>query len=220
MKTDLMQHIHAILAEIPEHVLVEAAAKTRSAEQVRTAIHAGVTIVGYNYVQEAEKMKSQITEKASWHLIGHLQKNKIKKAMELFDLIETVDSLSLAASIHLHCQSLRKVMPILIEVNSGREPNKTGVYPEHVERLVRSITDFSHVHILGLMTMGPWSDDPEQLRPYFRLTKELYEHIRSLGITGVEMKILSMGMSDSYQVAIEEGATLVRLGTCLFGPRP
>lgn len=219
MNTELIQHIQSFLADIPEQVTVEAAAKTRTAEQVRAAIHAGVTVIGYNYVQEAEKMRSQITEKASWHLIGHLQKNKVKRAVELFDLIETIDSLSLAASIHLHCQSLQKVMPILIEVNSGAEPNKTGVYPEHVERLVRSITDFPHVRILGLMTMGPWNDDPEQLRPYFRLTKEIYEYIRSLKITGVEMKILSMGMSDSYHIAIEEGANLVRLGTCLFGPR-
>lgn len=215
----LVEHIRAVLATIPPHVAVEAAAKTRTADEVQAAVEAGVRIIGYNYVQEAQQIKPQVVGPVQWHLIGHLQKNKVNKAVELFDLIETVDSFELAAALDRRCAVIGKRMPVLIEVNSGREPNKSGALPEEVVELVRRTAELPNLEVRGLMTMGPLLEDPEAMRPYFRLTREIFLEIKALQIPRVKMEILSMGMSDSYRVAIEEGATLVRLGTLLFGPR-
>lgn len=218
-KEQLAEHVRKILASLPSHVTLEAAAKTRTAEEVQAVIEAGVTVVGYNYLQEAEGIKTRVQADVRWHLIGHLQKNKVKKAVELFDMIETIDSLTLAEAVNTHCERLDKIMPLLIEVNSGREANKSGVLPEEVIPLVRRIAQLPQVRIQGLMTMGPLLDDPQRLRLYFKLVREIYQEIQTLNIPSVEMKVLSMGMSDSYLVAIKEGATQVRLGTLLFGPR-
>ncbi|MDZ7370662.1 MAG: YggS family pyridoxal phosphate-dependent enzyme [candidate division KSB1 bacterium] len=215
----LVEHIRTVLATIPPHVAVEAAAKTRTADEVQAAVEAGVRIIGYNYVQEAQQIKPQVVGPVQWHLIGHLQKNKVNKAVELFDLIETVDSFELAAALDRRCAAVGKRMPVLIEVNSGREPNKSGALPEEVVGLVRRTAELPNLEVRGLMTMGPLLEDPEAMRPYFRLTREIFLEIKALQIPRVKMEILSMGMSDSYRVAIEEGATLVRLGTLLFGPR-
>ena len=218
---DIEQNIQRIKNELPEHVELEAAAKTRSADEVRAAINAGIRVFGYNYVQEAESIKAEIQTDVivKCHMIGHLQKNKVKQAVELFDMIETVDSKALAERINRVCEQQQKIMPVLIEVNSGREENKDGVYPENVESLIRSINMLPHIRIQGLMTMGPWLDDPEELRPYFKLTREIFDHLAALNLPNVAMRYLSMGMSDSYRIAIEEGANIVRLGTILFGPR-
>jgi PLP dependent protein len=218
-REQLIKYVRGILASLPPHVTLEAAAKTRSAEEVQAVIEAGVAILGYNYIQEAEQIKARVHADVRWHLIGHLQKNKVKKAVELFDMVETIDSLPLAEAVSEQCERLGKTMPLLIEVNSGREVNKSGVFPEDVIPLVRRIAELPHLRIQGLLTMGPLLDDPQLLRPYFKLCREIYEEIQTLNIPRVEMKVLSMGMSDSYLVAIEEGATLVRLGTLLFGPR-
>jgi pyridoxal phosphate enzyme (YggS family) len=215
----IKHNIQQILQKIPSGVTLEAAAKTRSAEEVGAAIDGGISVFGYNYVQEAESIKSQIAADVRWHMIGHLQKNKVKKAVPLFDMIETVDSAELAQRIDKECAKAARVMDVLIEVNSGRESNKAGVFPEDVESLIRDIHDLPHIRIKGLMTMGPWLNDPEALRPYFRLTREIFDHLSELNIRHVEMNHLSMGMSDSYEIAIQEGATIVRLGTILFGPR-
>jgi len=142
-----------------------------------------------------------------------------KKAVEIFDLIETVDSLELADEINKRCPTIGKIMPVLIEVNSGREPQKFGVLPEKVEELARAIVNLPHLKFRGLMTMGPLEGDPEEARPYFRLTRQLFEQLKNLNWPGTETNILSMGMTNSYRVAIEEGATRVRLGTRIFGPR-
>ena len=198
---------------------MEAAAKTRSADEVRAAIDAGIRVLGYNYVQEAEAIQADIRADVRWHMIGHLQKNKVKKAVELFDMIETVDSVKLARRLSRVCEQAGKPMPVLIEVNSGREENKNGVLPEDVESLARSIDTLPAVQLQGLMTMGPWVDDPEELRPYFKLTREIFDHLTALKLQNFTMQYLSMGMSDSYHIAIEEGANIVRLGTVLFGPR-
>jgi pyridoxal phosphate enzyme (YggS family) len=152
-------------------------------------------------------------------MIGHLQRNKVKTAIQLFDIIETVDSLRLAQEIDKRCASLNKVMPILIEINSGREANKTGVLPADLESLVRQISTLQHTHIQGLMTMGPAFGDPENARPYFAATREAFERLDKLNLANVKMQMLSMGMSNSYLVAIQEGANAVRIGTKLFGPR-
>ncbi len=215
----IAERVKSILAELPEGVELEAAAKTRTAAEIEEAIAAGVRIIGENYVQEALKAKEEVKLPARWHLIGHLQKNKVKKAVQIFDMIETVDSYELAEEINKKCQKINKVMPILIEINSGKEPQKAGVMPEEAVDLIKRITKLPYVKIMGLMTMGPWLEDPEGLRPYFRLTKELFEEIKALNLSQVEMRYLSMGMSDSYKVAIEEGANLIRIGTKIFGER-
>ena len=196
-----------------------AAAKGRTVAEAETAMRAGVTVFGHNYLQEAEPMIAVLGDRAKWHLIGHLQKNKVKKAVGLFDMIETVDSWALAEQIERRCAAIHKTMPVLVEVNSGREPAKSGALPEEVEDLIRRMAALPHLSIQGLMTMGPPFGDPEEARTYFRETKRIFDRIAGAGIPNVQMRTLSMGMSNSYEVAIEEGANLVRLGTRLFGPR-
>ncbi|MDD4193099.1 MAG: YggS family pyridoxal phosphate-dependent enzyme [Mangrovibacterium sp.] len=204
---------------IPSGILLVAAAKTRSADEVNTAIDAGIGAVGYNYIQEAERMRPGVSDKVPWHLIGHLQRNKAKKAVQLFDMIETIDSVELAWEVNKHCSRAGKKMPVLIEINSGRESNKTGVLPENAEQLIREISTLSHVNVQGLMTMGPRFGNPEDARPYFQATRNVFDQIDKLKIPHVEMRYLSMGMSNSYRIAIEEGATIIRIGSFLFGER-
>ena len=211
--------VKRILETLPAGVTLVAAAKARSVEGVRAAIRAGVSCVGHNYVQEAARMMPLIQEPVRWHMIGHLQRNKAKKAVQLFDMIETLDSWRLAQEIERRCAVIDKVMPVLVEVNSGREVSKTGVLPEQVDELVWQVSELAHVRIQGLMTMGPRFGDPEDARPYFRATREAFERLAAANIPNVEMRYLSMGMSNSYQVAIEEGANMVRIGTLLFGER-
>ena len=210
--------VRHILQTLPAGVTLVAASKSRSAEEVRAAIRAGVTCVGHNYVQEAEAMIPLVPEAARWHLIGHLQRNKAKVAVLLFDMIETLDSWRLAVEIDKRCTAIDKVMPVLVEVNIGREASKTGVLPRDVDGLVRRASELLHLRIQGLMTMGPRFGDPEDARPYFRATREAFERLAAADIPNVEMRYLSMGMSNSYQVAIEEGANMVRIGTRLFEP--
>ncbi|MCD6239026.1 MAG: YggS family pyridoxal phosphate-dependent enzyme [Thermotoga sp.] len=213
------KNVKRILSELPSNVKLVAAAKTRNAEEIERAIRAGVKIIGENYIQEAESVYPLVREKASWHFIGHLQKNKVKKAVNLFDMIETIDSFKIAVEIDKRCARLSKTMDVLVEVNSGKEPQKSGVIPEEVEQLVKQISSLEHIRIMGLMTMGPRFGNPEDSRPYFKLTKKIFDRISILNIPNVEMRYLSMGMSNSYKVAIEEGTNLVRIGTKIFGER-
>ncbi len=217
--SSISNNVKKILAELPEGVQLEAAAKTRTASEIKEAIEAGVKIIGENYLQEAEKVFPEIGRIVRWHYIGSLQRRKIKKIVRIFDMIETVSSMEFADEINKRAGQLNKIMPVLIEVNSGKEPQKSGVMPEDCENLVRRISTLPNIKIEGLMTMGPLVDDPEKLRPYFKLTKELFDRIKELELPNVEMKYLSMGMSSSYKVAISEGANLVRIGTLIFGPR-
>jgi len=215
----IRKNVTGILQNLPPEVLLVAAAKTRTAEEVNAAIQAGIQIVGYNYVQEAEHLRQTIDEPIKWHMIGHLQRNKVKKAVQLFDMIETIDSVRLAKEVNKQCAKLDKNMPVLIEINSGKESNKTGVLPGNALALIQQINDLGNLQILGLMTMGPRFGNPEDARPYFKTTKALFEQIKKLEIPHVEMRYLSMGMSNSYQIAIDEGANMVRIGTRLFGTR-
>jgi len=148
-----------------------------------------------------------------------LQSNKAKKAVRIFDMVETVDSVKLARALDNACQKLGKQMEVLIEVNSGEEPQKAGVMPDEVTPLVKEISQFDNIKVMGLMTMGPFTGDPEDARPYFQKTRAIFEELKGMDIPGVEMKYLSMGMSNSYKVALEEGANMVRIGTKIFGPR-
>ncbi len=215
----IRENVVRILGELPSGVELVAAAKTKSPAEVLEAIEAGVTIIGQNYVQEAVAAFEAVGRRARWHFIGHLQTNKARKAVEIFDLIETVDSLDLAREIDKRARAAGKTMPILIEINSGEEGQKAGIVPAEAEPLIRAIAGLPNVTVEGLMTMGPFEGDPEDSRPYFRETKALFDRIKAAAIPGVEMKRLSMGMSHSFRAAIEEGATLVRLGTLIFGPR-
>lgn len=215
----IAESVSEIIDSIPADVILVAASKTRTTEEVQAAIDAGIKILGYNYVQEAEKIYKIIGNQVKWHLIGHLQKNKVKKAVNIFDMIETIDSVELAKAVDKRCSAENKIMPVLIEINSGKESNKTGILPENVESFILKINDLSHLQLKGLMTMGPRFGNPEDARPYFIATKKIFDRIKALNIPNVEMRYLSMGMSNSYKIAIEEGANIVRLGTKLFGER-
>jgi len=215
----IRDNVKRIQAKLPKGVRLVGAAKTRSPQEVVEAIEGGLTIIGHNYVQEAERLHAVVSRPVKWHMIGHLQSNKAKKAVAIFDMIETVDSLKLAKAIDKACKGFNKTMPILLEINSGEEAQKAGVMPEAAARLIKEISALVHVKVRGLMTMGPFTGDPEECRPYFRKTKKLFGEIKTLNIQNTEMSILSMGMSNSYEVAIEEGANLVRIGTKIFGER-
>ncbi len=215
----IKENVESLLAELPEGVELVAAAKTRTPEEVLEAVQAGVKIIGENYVQEAERVFEVIGRQAKWHFIGHLQSNKAKKAVKIFDMIESVDSVKIAREIDKRCYEIGKLMPVLIEVNSGREPQKSGVMPEEVVQVIEEISNFKNIKVMGLMTMGPRFGDPEDSRPYFRITRKIFEEIKKLNLPNVEMKYLSMGMTNSYKVAIEEGANIVRIGTKIFGER-
>lgn len=218
-KEVIKQNVSQILRELPDGVELVAAAKTRQPEEILEAVGAGIKIIGENYVQEAERAYEVVGDKAKWHFIGRLQRNKVKKAVRLFDMIETVDSLELAREIDKRCAQIGKIMPVLIEVNSGREEQKSGVFPENVEPLVKELSVFQNIGVMGLMTMGPRFGNPEDSRPYFVETKRIFERLKKLNLSNVEMKYLSMGMTNSYKVAIEEGANMVRIGTRIFGER-
>jgi pyridoxal phosphate enzyme (YggS family) len=215
--SDITDNVNRILAELPAGVSLVAAGKTRSPEEIREAVTAGVSIIGENYVQEAETAR-QAAADARWHLIGHLQRNKVARAVRVFDLIETVDSAAIAAAISTACLPIDKVMPVLVEVNCGREAGKSGVPPEAVVGLIEEISSMPGIAVSGLMTMG--LADVALVRPGFTETRRLYDEITGLNLPGVRMEHLSMGMSASYRIAIEEGANLVRLGTAIFGERP
>jgi len=212
-------NVAGILAELPPGVRLVAAAKARTPAEILEAVEAGAAIIGENYVQEAAEAFAAVGRRARWHFIGHLQTNKAKKAVEIFDMIETVDSADLAAEIDKRSRAAGKVMNVLIEINSGEEGQKFGVRPQDAEALLRAVAPLQNVRVQGLMTMGPFEGDPEDARPYFRITKRLFEDSKTLGLPGVEMKHLSMGMTNSYRVAVEEGANMVRIGTKIFGPR-
>jgi pyridoxal phosphate enzyme (YggS family) len=215
----IRENVKKILDGLPEGVELIGVAKTRNLEEIQEAVDAGIRNIGENYVQEAERAYQKIGQAVKWHMIGHLQSNKAKKAVRIFDMIETVDSVKLAEAIDRACGDIGKVMPVLMEINSGEESQKAGVMPEDAASLIREMTIFRNIRIMGLMTMGPFSGEPEDARPYFRRTREVFDEIKNTNLSGVEMKHLSMGMSNSYKVAIEEGANMVRIGTKIFGER-
>jgi len=219
MPVTIKQNVRQILNELPAGVQLVAAAKTREPREIMEAVEAGIRIVGENYVQEAERACQVVGNRVEWHFIGHLQKNKVKKAVDIFDMIETVDSIELAAEIDKRCARAGRTMPVLIEINSGREEQKAGVYPEDAEGLIGEISTLKNIRVTGLMTMGPLGGHPEDSRPYFKETKRVFERIRESNLPNVEMKYLSMGMTDSYRIALEEGANVIRIGSRIFGER-
>lgn len=215
----IKENVKRILEELPEDVILEAATKSRKVSEIEEAISGGIKVIGENYLKEAEEKYEFIGNKVEWHLIGHLQKNKVKKAVKLFDMIETLDSKELAELLDKECRKIGKIMPVLIEVNIAKEPQKSGVMPEKVESLVKEVLEFKNIKLMGLMTMGPFLENPQDLRPFFRKTREIFERIKILYKNELNLSYLSMGMSNSYKVACEEGANIVRIGTAIFGKR-
>ncbi len=212
----ITENIRKILKTIPAEITVLAAAKTRSIEMVREAYQAGLIHFGHNYVQEAAAMIPAMQEEIQWHMIGHLQRNKAKQALGLFNMIDSVDSQRLADELERQAALFERILPIMIEINIGEEEAKSGVNPDLAFQLVQYMRHLTHLQLIGVMTMGPLTSNPENARTYFKQTRHIFEQIKNAQ-QGVQ--VLSMGMSSDYHVAIEEGATMVRLGTAIFGER-
>jgi len=196
--------------QIQSDVKLIAVTKTRTVEEIKQAIKAGIACIGENRVQEAEE-KFPLLPNVEKHMIGSLQTNKVKLAVKLFDMIQSVDSLKLAKEIDKRCKAINKVMPILVEINIGDEASKHGIKPEDVEGFVKEISKLKNIKVYGLMCVAPLVN-PEEARPYFKQMKRLFDSIGN-------MKWLSMGMSNDYKIAIEEGSNMIRIGTAIFGER-
>ena len=203
----------------PEEIRLVAASKTVDVERIRSAAEAGITIFGENYVQEAMRKREAIEQPVSWHFIGHLQKNKAKYAVEFFDMIHSIDSVVLAEELNKRASRVDRSMEVLVEVNLSGESTKSGGNEEEIIPLIRGIKELPQLLFRGLMTMPPFFDDPEQSRPYFIRLRRLAERIVSEALHPGPLE-LSMGMSNDFVTAVEEGATLVRVGTAIFGSRP
>jgi PLP dependent protein len=201
-------------------VRLVAVSKTMSAEVVKEAIEAGVTDLGENYIQEAkDKINTLAAYPVTWHFIGHLQSNKAKYAVRLFDLIHSVDSLKLAKELDKYARKNDKTQAILIQVNVAKEDSKSGAYIEDTVQLLRDVSRLENISVKGLMTLPPYFNAPEKVRPFFAALRKLRDHIRQQAIPNISMEELSMGMTGDFETAIEEGATLVRIGTAIFGDR-
>ena len=223
-----LERVHERIAETAlrvnrrqDDVTLVAVSKTHPAEIIQQAIAAGVTDLGENRVQEADAKIPAVGRKAArWHLIGHLQSNKARPAVELFDVIHSLDSVKLARRLDRVCGEInREVLPVLIQVDLGKETTKTGAAESEVARIIEAIAQLPTLRLTGLMTLPPYFDDPENGRPFFRRLRELRDELRAQGAFGDQRGELSMGMTHDYQVAIEEGATIVRIGTAIFGTR-
>jgi pyridoxal phosphate enzyme (YggS family) len=205
----------------PASVRLVAAAKTVEAARVRAAIAAGVRIIGENYLQEARQKLGQLGRDAvEWHFIGTLQRNKARYVFDLFSLLHAVDRLELATELQQRGARLGRSMPVLLEVNVGGEMSKSGFSPEALLNAVDTLATYTHLQVRGLMTIPPPTVTPEAARPFYRTLRELRDLLVRKGVAGMEWHELSMGMTADFDVAVEEGATLVRVGTAIFGPRP
>ncbi len=204
----------------PQSIRLVAVSKTMSTKRVKEAIDAGVEILGENYIQEArEKIDRLSSYPVSWHFIGHLQTNKAKYAVRLFDLIHSVDSFKLAVELNKQAKKIGKVQDILIQINVGQEVSKSGASPKEAFDLVKNIGRLENLCLRGLMTMPPFFNAPQKVRPYFSSLCDLRDRIKAVMPTSVPANELSMGMTNDFEVAIEEGATLLRIGTAIFGER-
>lgn len=227
MGTDLAANLHAVQTRIraaaeragrnPADVLLVAVTKNQPPDIVAAAAAAGLTVFGENRVQEAKAKIPLCPSNLRWHMIGHLQTNKCRDAVELFEMIQSVDSLHLALELNKRAEQMAKYIPILLEVNVAGESTKFGYKPETLLAELRTINELPRIQIQGLMTLAPWSPEPEKVRHIFRKLRELKTECEQ--ILGAPLPHLSMGMSNDFEVAIEEGSTMVRIGTALFGPR-
>ncbi|MGE4558830.1 MAG: YggS family pyridoxal phosphate-dependent enzyme [Desulfobulbus sp.] len=219
IRSNIIQAAHKAKRN-PETIKLVAVSKFVPIDRVQEALACGQTLFGENYLQEAAEKISTIGARAKWHFIGHLQSNKAKQAVTLFDMVETVDRLKIAKALDSQATHLGKTLSVLIQVNIGREPQKSGILPEETEQLIQAIRQETALKVCGLMAMPPFFDAPEKCRPYFQRLRELANQLaeRQLFADNTHVE-LSMGMSGDYPVAIEEGATIVRVGTALFGSR-
>jgi len=229
METDIVSNIMNIRQRMaaaaersgrnPADIQLMAVSKTVPPERICEALDAGITWFGENYVQEAREKIPAIDQNASWHMIGHLQTNKVKYVVHLFHWIHSVDRLELAKELDKRAAQNQRTLKVLIEVNVSGEASKNGMEPSRVLEFVRQISVLPNLSVQGLMTMPPYSDNPEDARPFFIALRRLRDEIASENIPGVQMKELSMGMTDDFEVAIEEGATIIRVGRAIFGER-
>ena len=203
----------------PKEIEIIAVSKTVSASSIKEAIEAGITNIGENRVQEAWKKYNEIDTSVRWHMVGRLQTNKVKRALQFFDIIHSVENRHLAEEINKRACALNRDGEILIEVNTSGESTKIGVTPDGVIPLIKSIATLPHLRITGLMTIGVFLPDPEQVRPCFIALRQIQQEVIRQGFEHVEMKFLSMGMTDDFEVAIEEGSNMVRIGRAIFGER-
>lgn len=200
-------------------VQLVAVTKNHDVEAMREAIDAGVTVVGENRVQEAVEKHEKLDRDVIWHLIGHLQTNKVKQAVKNFDLVHSVDSEHLLDAVDTAAGKIHKVQNILIQVNLAKEESKFGIYKEDLPFLLQKADQMKHVHLMGLMCIAPNYENVEECRPLFREMRGIFDKLQMFPLMNSEMKWLSMGMTHDYQIAIEEGSNLVRIGTAIFGPR-
>jgi pyridoxal phosphate enzyme (YggS family) len=204
----------------PDEIQLVAVSKRFPVQSIEEAIVAGQLVFGENYIQEAEAKALELDNRCTFHFIGHLQRNKAKIAARIFDVVETVDSFKLASALSKHLQELNRTMKILLQVNIGQDDNKSGIEAEEAEQLLKEISVLPNITVTGLMTMPPFTDDPELARPHFRQLSELAAQLQKQGLFPDNQKVeLSMGMSNDYHVAIQEGATIIRIGTAIFGQR-
>jgi PLP dependent protein len=224
------KNVKQLIRELPQDVKIVAAAKTKTAQEVLKSVEAGIEIIGENYVKDAKNVYEEIKGKAELHFIGIPDEAKHdllrRKNLLMFDMIETINSMDIAEAINKKCTQIGKLMPVLIEINSGEEVQKSGVLPEDTVELVEKICKLSNIKVMGLMTMGSTPhqsmEDPkdrERARACFKTTKKLFDELKKIDLPGVEMKYLSMGMSNSYMIALEEGANLLRIGSKIYGER-
>lgn len=204
---------------ISQEVQLVAVTKNHDVEAMREAIDAGAIVIGENRVQEAQKKYETLDRDVTWHLIGHLQTNKVKHAVKIFDMIESVDSIKLAEAINKEAMKLGKVQKILVQVNLVKEASKTGVYLEDLDELLKNIDTMENLKLMGLMFIAPIVDNLQDVRPMFNQMYQLFTKVQKMPLDNADIKYLSMGMTHDYQIAIEEGANIVRVGTAIFGPR-
>lgn len=231
LQTSLRERFTALRARIdacarrcnraPEEVILIAVSKTHPPRLIKEALSIGITDLGENRVQEAETKIPEVgCEAARWHLIGHLQSNKARRAVQLFDVIHSLDSAALAQRLDRICvEENRKELPLLIQVDLGHEATKSGAREEEVPQIIDAIKQSEGLRLIGLMTLPPYFEDPEQARPFFRKLREMRDHLSTRGVFGDSRGELSMGMTHDYEIAIEEGATMLRIGTAIFGER-
>lgn len=203
----------------PSEVTLLAVSKTRPVEMIREAMAAGQRAFGENYVQEIEEKYAVLGDNADWHMIGHLQRNKVKYIIGKVSLIHSVDSLRLAEQIQKEAEKHSVTVRVLLEVNVANEESKWGFTPDETVEAVKAVAAMPNVHVCGLMTSAPITEDAESNRVYFRQLRKLFDDIKAMNIENVDMQVLSMGMTGDYTVAVEEGSTLVRVGTGIFGAR-
>jgi pyridoxal phosphate enzyme (YggS family) len=215
-KDYIVKNVENILKEIPPYVKLVAVIKGRSLDEIELAIKGGVNILGINYVKDGIKIYDNFKNLTELHFIGHLQTNKINKAIKIFNTIQTLDSINLANEINKRLSNKFMSISFFIEINIAKEKSKFGIDPDEIYEFAESLSYFNNIKIEGIMTMGPNLYDEEIIRYYFRKTREIYENLKKINFKNFDLKYLSMGMSDSYKIAIEEGSNMIRIGKKIF----